>query len=218
MLTTYASCWGSFVLRGSALALFGATLLAAPARATEAALALVLLASAANTASTGLRMRASSTGWWLPVAEAVASVWLAMAIVTGHAVAGLPLAAAAAGLAALGGLQLAALAWRHRNGAYPAWPIVAAGLVSIGFGTLLTRYAALAAGRFEPAAAALALALGVASVLVGLQLRAIGRQVRHELLRDAPLGCAGPLRAVGGLPPAARPAVRLSPPEARVPA
>lgn len=224
MLTTCASCWGSFVLRGAALALFGAALLAAPAPAAEAvlpALAAVLLASAANTASIGLRMRASSAGWWLPVAEAAASALLAAAILAGRAADALPLAAAAATLAALDGLHLAALAWRHRNGAYPTWPVVAAGLVSIGFGTLLTRYAALTAGQPELATAALALALGAASLLVGVQLRGICRLARHELLRDAPLGCAGPVaRGGGGVRPGmARPAAApLTPSGGRVPA
>lgn len=199
MLTTYASCWGSFVLRGAALILLGVALLAPslPALALPA-LALLLIVGAANAISTGLRMRSSSSGWWLPMAEAIVSFLLAAAILAARPADAARLALVVAMLSALDGLLLFGLAWRHRRGAYPVGPVAGAGALSIGFGWLLAQYPSMANGSADDVAGVVALALGAASWLVALRLRGIVRAVRHELLRDAPLACRPSVRADRG--------------------
>lgn len=190
MLTTYASCWGSFLLRGSALVLLGAALLAAPGPQTVLpALAFVLAVGGANAVSTGLRMRASSAAWWLPVLEGMASFVLALAILADRSAEVMLLIPAVAALSALDGLLLLALAWRHRRSAYPVDPVAAAGLLSIGFALLLAWYPSMPLGGAALGPGAAALLLGAVSALVALRLRRICRLARHELLRDAPLAC-----------------------------
>lgn len=190
MLTTYASCWGSLALRGAALALMGAMLLALPGRpAALAMLTLVLIATAVNAASTGLRMRAAISTWWVPMLQAVVCMLAAVALLIGRVEdAGVWLAPLVT-LAVLDGALLAWMAWQHRHGVHPVGAVAAAAAAAIGFGALLVACRPMVSGDAGTTAGPgmLALALGISLGVIALRLRRLVRRMRHELLRDAPL-------------------------------
>ena len=230
MLTTYASCWGSLALRGVALVLMGAMLLIVPDRSIAlATLALVLLAAAANAASTALRVRASISTWWVSLlAAAVCLLAVAALLADRHDDAGFWMVLLA-GLAVLDGALLARMAWRHRHGVNPVGAVAAAAAASIGFGALLAACLPTVDGNVGTSTGlgALALTVGIASGVIALRLRRLVRLMRHELLRDAPLarqallsGDALPDAGVAGARPTwtGRPATAVRRRAGRVPA
>jgi uncharacterized membrane protein HdeD (DUF308 family) len=200
MLTSYAGCWGSFVLRGLALALFGVVALAAPQAAPDLVvtmLGVVLLVSAANATSVGLRSRSLSSQWWLLLVEGALAAVIGVAAFLRPTQATLTPVIFLAVLAALNGLLQLVLAWRGRRGPHRAWPIASAGLLSLGFALLLLWQPLLAERATAAAVALYATGLGVALALTGLRLRRLGRLARRELLRDTPLAQPGAQRPVG---------------------
>lgn len=221
MLTTYASCWGSFVLRGATLAVAGAAVVAAPRAAPvlAGAAVAVLAAGAANATSVALRMRRAHAAWPIAAAEAAALAVLAAAILAGAGESLHTLAYGTAALALASGASQAVAARRMPSARRHASPLQAAALGS-AFGALLAVAAHLSGTTAAAPAAAGVLAalacigLGAGYAWVGLRLRGVARAARHELLRDAPLAFRPPMQRTA---PGA-PGGRLTSQPARAPA
>lgn len=192
MLTSYTGCWGSFMLRGWSLALFGALLTASPGMPIGVLLPLlsaVLLAAGANAASVGLRLRPLSGGWWLLVLEGALSVGVALAALLRPGASAVMLLMPLAALAAIGGLYQLWSILRRGHAVQSVWPAAIAGGLSVGYALLLaTQPLVVVSGNALPIGLASA-ALGLAFFVAGLRFRKAGRAARHEILRDAPLAC-----------------------------
>lgn len=189
MLTSYTGCWGSFLLRGIALMLFGAVAIAAPHAAMEVMvlmLAIVLVVSGANTLSTGLRLRRLSDNAWLLMLEGALELVLgALAFIRpGPFV--LTLAFFVAALALLNGLMQLGLAWRHRRGPSRPWLIAVIGLASVAFAGLLAWQPYAVAQGLAALVGVAALLLGGLLTVAGLRLRGARRQAMRHLRRDLP--------------------------------
>lgn len=195
MILSYAGCWGSILLRGIALMLFGAVALAAPASALELTvlmLALVLLVSGANSVSTGLRLRALSTNAWLLMLEGALEITLGVLAFIRPGPFILTLAFFVAALALLSGLVQLGIAWRHRRGRVGR--VLTLALASVAFAALLAwQPYAFSQGLTMPVGAA-ALVLGGLLTLAGWDLRRLRRRTgpfaaphtRPEMLRARP--------------------------------
>lgn len=192
MLTSYAGCWGSFMLRGLSIALFGALLTASPRLPLELlvpALSVVLIAAGANAASVGLRLRPLGGGWWLLALEGALTAAAGLAALLRPDASAMVLVASIAAVAVAGGLYQLSMARRHGRGAQSIWPAAAAGGLSLGHAALLAALPLVVTfGNALPIGLA-ASALGTAFVVMSLRLRGLQRAARRERLRDAPLAC-----------------------------
>lgn len=204
MLTSYASCWASFMLRGLFLTLFGIALLSSPEIATTAALpmlAMVLAVSGANAVSVGLRLRAVSRLYGLLLVEGGLSAILGTIALAWPDGSIRILAMGTAALAAANGALQFSLAWRYRNAQHRAWPVTAVAGLWLGFALLLAWQPLAISNGTWGGAGALSVLLGVALLGVALQLRTMRRLAQHELLRDAPLAPRTAIRVVTGARP-----------------
>lgn len=195
MLTSYASCWASFMLRGMCLTLFGIALLSSTEVPTAAALAMVLVAGGANAISIGFRLRALSGLYGLLLLEGGLSAFLGVFSLIRPDSPILAPALCIAVLAAANGALQFSLAKRYRNAQHRAWPVAAVAGSWIGFSLLLAWQPLAASTEAWAAVGALSLALGAVLLGVSLHLRAARRLARHELLRDAPLAPRTTMRA-----------------------
>ncbi|MFM1991166.1 MAG: hypothetical protein RJA99_4123 [Pseudomonadota bacterium] len=212
MPLVYMNSWASLALRAGALGAFAPVAMAggfdAAPRATLAALALLLAASAAHPLSVALRLGGGATVGLLAAAEGALA--LALAAMFAHAAAlepsdavragalAAPLALALAAVALAGGIAQHDRLARTHGGRWPALPVaIAAG--SAGVALLAALQAEAAAHGPVPALGATALLLAAWIMRSALRLRRARRSAARARLRDQALASppTGSVRRLG---------------------